>query len=116
MNRTLPFLLAVALTLAGISRAGQKVSVDDAVKIAGCHMATLPATSGEGLKSSSSSSSYRFSLTDTAVRGNDTLYYVLTEHLLTDFVILAATAQGTLSLVWDGRDTSGRPCAPSLYF
>ena len=28
----------------------------------------------------------------------------------------AAPAQGTLSLVWDGRDTSGHPCAPGLYF
>jgi len=28
----------------------------------------------------------------------------------------AAPARATLSLVWDGRDTSGRPCAPGLYF
>jgi PKD repeat protein len=27
-----------------------------------------------------------------------------------------APAQGTLSLVWDGRDASGLPCAPGLYF
>lgn len=94
MNRTLPFFLALALTLAGISGAGQKVSVDDAVKIAGRHMATLPGPSGEGLKSSSASSSaaspHRFSLAATAVRGTDTLYYVLNDSLHNDFVILAA--------------------------